>query len=122
MLSLRQLAEQMSANVWFKNPFNILKPKRTKPMSQISGDAKRMFAWARHYHILNNMPCSIEKLTSLEMGELRLMASLFKAYDYEDMLSYDREMLIQFICGHQNDITQYVTLPPLPFGSFPELS
>lgn len=121
MLSLQQLADQMSANIWFKNPFKVLKPTRPRSVSDVSGDAKRMYVWARHYYLLNNLPVSVEKLASLEMGELRLIASLFKAYDYETMINYDKPMLIQFIAGVQQDINQYLPLEPLPFGSFPEL-
>ena len=121
MLSLQQLAQQMAPNIWFKNPFKIQKPIKHRPVNGLGGDAKKMYAWARHHYLLNNLPVSVDKLASLEMGDLRLIASIFKAYDYETMVSYDKPMLIQFIAGVQQDINQYLPLDPLPFGSFPIL-
>lgn len=121
MLTLRQLAEQTSANVWFKNPFKIQETKSSRSVSDLSADAQRMLDWTRHYYLLNNLPVSVEKLVTLKMGQLRLIASIFKAYDYETLLNDDKATLIQFIASHQQDIHQYHPLPPLPYGSLPPL-
>lgn len=121
MLTLRQLAEQMSANVWFKNPFKIQKAKGSKSAKDLSSEAKRGLTWLRHFYLLHRLPTSIEKLSDLEIGELRLIAKIFKAYDHQEMLGFDRPMLIQFICSHQQDVQQYHPLPPLPYGSLPPL-
>jgi len=121
MLSLRQLADQMSANIWFKNPFKIQKTKTSKSVKDLALETKSMLLWLRHFYVLHRMPTSLEKLSSLEIGHLRLIASFFKAYDHQEMLSFDKPTLIQFICAHQQDVQQYRPLPPLPFGSLPDL-
>lgn len=121
MLTLKQRAQQMAANVWFKNPFDVLPPKKNKPLSAVSGDAARMLNWTRHYYILNQLPTSIESLSKLSIGDLRLIASHFKPYVQDQMREATQSDLIKFILGHQHDIDMYHPLPPLPFGSLPDI-
>lgn len=121
MLTLRQRAQQMSPNVWFKNPFQVLLPKKKKPMSDVSSEAKHMLNWTRHYYILNQLPTSLESLSKLPMGDLRLIASHFKPYVHDQMRDANQDELIKFILGHQHNIQMYHPLPTLPFGSLPDI-
>lgn len=121
MLSLREAASRAAANVWFKNPFKILAPKKAKPLSKVSRESLAMLNWARHLHILTNMPATHQSLCQLSIGDLRIIASCFKAYDIEQMRTYTTQDLIRFIEGHQRNVEAYLPLPPLPFGTMPEI-
>lgn len=121
MLTLKQYAQRMSANVWFKNPFQILPPKKKKPLSAVSSEAIRMLNWTRHYYILNQLPTSSESLSKLPMGDLRLIACHFKPYIHDQMRDANQDELIKFILGHQHNIEMYHPLEPLPFGSLPDI-
>ncbi len=121
MLSLKEAANRMAANVWFKNPFTILAAKRAKPLSSVSSDGVAMLNWVRHQHILNKMPATHESLCSLSIGDLRIIARCFQPYVIEQMRDCTREDLIRFIEGYQRDIEAYRPLPALPFGSLPEI-
>lgn len=121
MLSLREAASRAVANVWFKNPFIILTAKKAKPLSKVSSDGIAMLNWLRHQHILNNMPATHESLCKQSIGDLRIIARCFKDYVIEEMRDYTREDLIRFIEGRQRDVHAFRPLPPLPFGSLPEI-
>lgn len=121
MLSLREAASRIAANVWFKNPFTILAAKKAKPLSKVSSDGIAMLNWTRHQHVLNTMPASHESLCEFSIGDLRIIARCFKDYVIEQMRDYTREELIRFIEGRQRDIEAYRPLPPLPFGSLHEI-
>lgn len=115
------MAQQMSPNVWFKNPFQILLPKKKKQTSAITSEARRMLNWTRHYYILNQLPTSLESLSKLPMGDLRLIACHFKPYVHDQMRDANQDELIKFILGHQHNIEMYHPLPALPFGSLPDI-
>lgn len=121
MLSLKEAASRMAANVWFKNPFTILAAKKAKPLSTVSSDGVAMLNWTRHQHILNKMPATHESLDKMSIGDLRIVARCFKPYVIEEMRDCTREDLIRFISANQRDIQMYRSLPPLPFGSLPEI-
>ena len=67
------------------------------------------------------MPMSVHKLSSLPMGTLRVIAKQFKAYDGEEMRGYNRNELVRFICGHQNEPEQYLPIEKLPGIDYPDL-
>lgn len=121
MLSLKEAADRKSANTWFINPFRFLLPKKKKSLNEVSSDAVRMLNWMRHYYLLNQLPATTESLDKLTIGDLRLIASIFKPYVQNEMRDATREDFIRFIAGHQRDIEMYRPLEPLPFGSLPEL-
>lgn len=121
MLSLREAANRFAANVWFKNPFTVLAAKKAKPLTKVSSEGIAMLNWTRHQHILNNMPATHESLCELSIGDLRIVARCFKPYVIEQMRDYTREDLIRFIEAHQRDVEAYRPLPPLPFGSLPDI-
>jgi hypothetical protein len=95
------------------------KKEQPKPASyRNSKKIEQMILWIRRYDAIQKLPTAeFERIARLDMGDLKAIAPLFWAYDHESMKSYSREELIQFICGHRQDRTQYRPLPPLPYGA-----
>lgn len=87
-----------------------------------STKVEQMIIWARRHDAIQKLPTAdFTKITSLTMGDLRTLASLFWAYDKEQMLKYTRDELLQFILGHRQDKSQYRPLPPPSFISLIDL-
>lgn len=121
MKNIKQLAKEMSSNVWFKNPFESKAPLNLKPTHALPVEAKRLLNWIRCDYFVRHMPMSMSQLTRLSIGDLRTIARLLKPFSQEEMRDYDRSQLIRFIAGHQGDPGNYHALPPLPYGDLPDL-
>ncbi len=67
------------------------------------------------------MPMSTQKLSSLSIGTLRALARQFKAYDGVEARTWSKNRLVQFICGHQNDPSQYRPLEKLTGIEYPNI-
>lgn len=78
-----------------------------------STKTQQIATWARRYDAVQKLPTTdFEKIRRLEIGDLRTLASLFWAYNKEQMLKYTKDELLVFILGHRQDKTQYRPLVP----------
>lgn len=80
-------------------------------------EARELLCWYRKKDALEKLPLDHIDLCGLSMGDLRTIASLFKAYDGAAMRPCSRSELVSFICGYQQSPEQYLPLGPMPYGS-----
>lgn len=79
---------------------------------------RKVFQQFLHYL---QMPMSHQKLSRLPIGTLRSLARQFKAYDGVEARTWGKNRLVQFICGHQNDPSQYRPLEKLAGIEYPDI-
>lgn len=68
------------------------------------------------------LPLSTEELSEHNIGALRQMASMFRAYSGIEFKDYTKDDLIRFICGHQQNPEAYKPLPKIPGLIYPKVS
>ncbi|MEK6627207.1 MAG: hypothetical protein AABY53_01145 [Bdellovibrionota bacterium] len=122
MLSTRELADRLSANPGFENPFKITTSKKAKSAKKASADAQRIWDIFLQYYTYQNLPMAYSRLCDMEMGDLRRIASYFKPYCGEEMRQFSKSQLISFIAGYQEDVKRLKKIEPLPFEGLPNVT
>jgi hypothetical protein len=95
------------------------KPKK-KANTKIAS-AKQFQKWIQRFIYRLQLPMSHRKLSTLDIGELRVICSMFKAYDGAAMRPASRNALVQFVAGRQNDPAEYKPIKKITGVKFPEL-
>jgi hypothetical protein len=78
--------------------------------------------WARRFYFRSFMPMEFTELARQKRSDLLTIATLFKFYNGDEMRDWNRDELIRFIAGNQQDLSQYHLMEPMPGTSLPVLS
>jgi hypothetical protein len=100
-------------------PFGPSKKNKPKKVAKVSADRYRKALQQLLYRV--QMPMTSHQLVDLDVGQLRAIASLFKAYDGNTMRGSDRNELIRFISGYQQEHENYRPLERLPGVVYPPI-
>ena len=103
------------------DPFGPKMRRKPRNPKKASNEVNRFFRWFRRRYFREHLPVSFNTLTELEIGDLRIMAALFRAFDGEDAREWTRDDLVRFIAGQQSDKRNLVPEEPMPFGRLPKL-
>lgn len=121
MLTAKELADRLSVNPDFQNPFRLSTSENAKPAKNAASETRRIWDILLQYYTYQNLPTTLNKLNNMEVGDLRRIASYFKPYSYDEMRDYTKSQLVSFICGYQSDVKRYKNIMPLPFEGLPDL-
>ena len=98
------------------------KPKSDRPVSDLPHSTQEMVTWARRYDFSKHLPLVPSVLARLPINDLRTGATIFKHYDPENMRSFSRAELIQFIGAHQHEPGDVIDIrAEIPYGNVPDL-
>jgi len=108
---------------WKTDSHQRISVKSSKRTKDLPKEAQDLIKWIRKYLVRQQLKTDfiVMKLSTLPSGDLRTIASLFKAYDGDAMRSYNNAELIQFIAARHLSEAEYLPIGPMPYGSLVDI-
>ncbi len=104
------------------NPLSFGPSAKSRMQTKVKrATAEQYRKWIQRFLYFLQLPMSNQALNDLSVGELRVIASLFKAYNGNDMRYFNKNELIRFVAGHQQDREQYHPIPHIKGVKLPKL-